>query len=47
MEETPNLLRRSGEFDRQNLRCPYFTATSGTHPDDFALEPLRPGALRL
>ena len=33
---------RSGELDRQNLRCPYFTATSGTHPDDLALEPLRP-----
>ena len=38
MEETSSLLRRSGELDRQNLRCPYFTAASGTHPDDLAFE---------
>src|SRR5689334_22070832 len=47
MEETPSLWSRCGELDRQNLCCSYFAATAGTHPDDFALEPLRPGAARL
>src|SRR5438309_9221771 len=47
MEETPSLWRGCRELDRQDLRGPYFTATSGTYSDDLALEPLRPSAVRL